>query len=97
MSELTALVAVMDGRAVGSASVIVLGSTAVLGGAATLPVFRRRGVQQALIKARLALAARAGCELAVVTADPGSSSGRNAERTGFQLICNHVTMQALAK
>ena len=97
VSELTALVAVMDGRAVGSASVMVLGSTAVLGGAATLPAFRRRGVQQALIKARLALAARAGCELAVVTADPGSNSGRNAERTGFQLVCNHVTMRALAK
>jgi len=97
VSELTALVAVMDGRAVGSASVMVLGSTAVLGGAATLPAFRRRGVQQALIKARLALAARAGCELAVVTADPGSNSGRNAERTGFQLVCNHVTMRAPAK
>jgi GNAT superfamily N-acetyltransferase len=94
VSELTALVAVMDGKPVGSASVMILGSTAVLGGAATLPAFRRQGVQQALIKARLAVAARTGCELAVVTADPGSSSGRNAERTGFQLVCNHVTMRA---
>jgi hypothetical protein len=61
----TALVAVMDGQPVGAASIMVLGASAMLGGAATL---------------------------AVVTADPGSSSGRNAERTGFQLICNHVSM-----
>jgi GNAT superfamily N-acetyltransferase len=90
----TTLVAVLDGTPVGAASVMVLGSTAMLGGAATLPAFRRRGVQRALIEARLAVAARAGCELAIVTADPGSSSGRNVERTGFQLICNHVDMRA---
>lgn len=93
---MTALVAVMDGQPIGAASVMILGSTAVLGGAATLPAFRRRGVQRALIEARLAVATRAGCTLAIVTADPGSSSGRNAERTGFQLICNHVSMRAPA-
>jgi GNAT superfamily N-acetyltransferase len=90
----SALVAMIEGTPVGAASVMILGSTAVLGGATTLPPFRRRGVQRTLIEARLALAARAGCELAIVTADPGSSSGRNAERTGFQLTCNHVGMRA---
>jgi GNAT superfamily N-acetyltransferase len=89
----SALVAVIDGTPVGAASVMVLGSIAVLGGAATLPAFRRRGVQRALIESRLAVATHAGCTLAIVTADPGSSSGRNAERTGFQLICNHVGMR----
>jgi GNAT superfamily N-acetyltransferase len=91
---MTALIALIDGEPVGAASVMVLGATAVLGGAATRPAYRRRGVQRALIEARLVVAARAGCELAVVTADPGSSSGRNAERTGFQLVCNHVGMRA---
>ncbi len=91
--EATALMAVVDGEPVGSASVMILGETAVLGGAATLPTFRCQGVQRALIEARLALATRAGCDLAVVTADPGSSSGRNAERTGFQLVCNHAGMR----
>jgi GNAT superfamily N-acetyltransferase len=94
---LTSLVAVINHQPVGAASVLVLGTTALLGGAATLPAFRRRGVQRALIDARLALAARAGCELAVVTADPGSSSGRNAERSGFQLVCNHVTLRVPSK
>ena len=50
--------------------------------------------RSALIEARLAVAIHAGCELAVITADPGSSSGRNAERAGFQLVCNHAGMQA---
>ena len=63
-------------------------------GDATLPAFRRQGVQCALIEARLAMAAQAGCDLAIVTADPGSSSGRNAERMGFQLVCTHVAMRA---
>jgi hypothetical protein len=90
----TALVALIDGEPVGAASVMLLGSTAVLGGAATLPACRRRGVQRALIAARLAVAVHAGGTLAVITADPGSSSGRNAERSGFQLVCNHVVMRA---
>jgi GNAT superfamily N-acetyltransferase len=90
----TALMAMLDGEAVGAASVMILDATALLGGAATLPAFRRRGVQRALIAARLAVAAQAGCDLAVVTADPGSSSGRNVERSGFQLVCNHVDMRA---
>jgi hypothetical protein len=92
----TALVAMMDGQPVGAASVMVLGVTALLGSAATLPTFRRRGVQRRSIEARLAVAAHAACILAVVTGDPGSSSGRNAERTGFQLIGNHVSLRTPA-
>ncbi|MGE3536178.1 MAG: GNAT family N-acetyltransferase [Candidatus Tectimicrobiota bacterium] len=94
LPEVTSLVALLDGQAVGAASVMFLDSIALLGGAATLPAYRRRGIQRALIAARLTLAARTGCALAIVTADPGSSSGRNAERSGFQLLGNHVDMQA---
>ena len=94
LTQVTSLIAVIDGKPVGAGSVMLLGATAVLGGAATLPAFRRRGIQRMLIEARLAIAARAGCTLAIVTADPGGSSGRNAERTGFQLVCNHLGMRA---
>jgi GNAT superfamily N-acetyltransferase len=97
LPEVTSLLAMHEGKAMGAASVIIMGATAVLGGAATLPACRRRGVQRALIEARLAIAAQAGCTLAIVTADPGSSSGRNAERTGFQLICNHASMRTLQR
>ena len=59
---------------------------AQLAGAATLPAFRRRGVQRALLAARLAAARRAGCDLAVVTTQPGTQSQVNAERQGFRLL-----------
>ncbi len=91
---LTAFSALLDGRPVGSASVLISGSAAVLGGAATVPRARRRGVQSALIAARLELARDSRCELAVVTADPGGTSARNAERAGFDLVCTHAVLSA---
>ena len=61
------------------------GSIAQFTGAATLPAHRRRGVQTALLAARLAAAA-AGCDLAVITTAPGTRSQRNAQRQGFDLL-----------
>jgi GNAT superfamily N-acetyltransferase len=58
----------------------------MLCGAATLPAFRRRGVQSALLHARLAQARQAGCDLAVVTTQPGSKSQENVQRAGFELL-----------
>ena len=91
---LTAFSALLDGRPVGSASVLVSGSAAVLGGAATVPRARCRGVQSALIAARLQLASDSRCDLAVVTADPGGTSARNSERAGFDLVCTHAVLSA---
>lgn len=59
---------------------------AQLCGASTLPAHRRRGVQTALLRARLRDAAAAGCELAVVTTLPGSRSQLNVQRQGFKLL-----------
>ena len=61
-------------------------------GTATLPTFRRRGVQTALIALRLLEAARAGCEYAVVSTHPGSGSQRNMERRGFRLAYTKTVM-----
>ncbi len=47
-------------------------------GTATLPEYRGRGVQSALIAKRLHEAALAGCEYAVVSTNPGSGSQRTA-------------------
>jgi GNAT superfamily N-acetyltransferase len=80
-------VARLDGEPAGGASMrLDEAGIAQLAGAATLPAFRRRGVQRALLAARLAMAARAGCDLAVVTTQPGSQSQANAERQGFRLL-----------
>jgi GNAT superfamily N-acetyltransferase len=57
-----------------------------LAGAATLPSHRRRGVQSALLRARLLDAARQGCDLAVVTTEPASKSQENVQRAGFALL-----------
>ena len=74
----------LDGRAVGCGSVQIVDGVAWLGGAATLPEFRRRGVQAALVAHRLRLAASLGCELAAVTALSNGPSARNIVRLGFQ-------------
>lgn len=89
---LTAFVATVQGEPAGSASVLVRDGIAVLGGAATLPRLRRLGVQAALIEVRLRHGADLGCDLAVVTADPGGISARNCERAGFDLVCTHAVM-----
>jgi GNAT superfamily N-acetyltransferase len=76
----------VEGEIAGGASMRIDDGVALLAGAATLPAFRRRGVQRALLRSRLADAARAGCELAVVVTQPGSISQANAQRQGFALL-----------
>jgi GNAT superfamily N-acetyltransferase len=75
-----------DGVVAGGAGLRITGEIAQLTGAATAPAHRRRGVQTALLAARLADAAKAGCEIAVVTTQPGSKSQQNVQRRGFDLL-----------
>jgi ribosomal protein S18 acetylase RimI-like enzyme len=70
----------------GGAAIRISDGLAQLAGAATLPEHRRRGVQSALLQARLLDAAQAGCDLAVVTTQPGSKSQENVQRAGFELL-----------
>ena len=58
---------------------------ALFGGAATVPELRRRGLQTALLNERMRYASEHGCDLAMMVAEPGSSSQRNAERNGFHI------------
>ena len=75
-----------DGVVAGGGAIRIYEGLAQLSGAATLPEHRRRGVQSALLHARLAEAANAGCDLAVVTTQPGSKSQENVQRAGFELL-----------
>jgi len=75
-----------SGEPAGGASFRSADGVAQLCGAGTLPAHRRRGVQAALLEHSLAEAARAGCELAVVTTLPGSKSQENVQRQGFELL-----------
>lgn len=76
----------VGGEIAGAASMRLDGGIAQLCGAATLPAFRRRGVQTALLRHRLRLARERGCEVAVVTTQPGSKSQQNAQGQGFALL-----------
>lgn len=60
-------------------------------GAGTLPEFRGRGLQTALLRVRMAAAAQAGCEYAVVITQGGTTSQRNCERLGFRVAYSKVT------
>ena len=60
-------------------------------GTATLPRFRRRGVQTALVRQILADAA-SRADLAITTTEPGSTSQRTFERLGFRLIYTRAIM-----
>ncbi|MBP1644302.1 MAG: GCN5-related N-acetyltransferase [Acidobacteria bacterium] len=80
------------GEPAGGASLRLDEGVAQLAGAATLPAHRRRGVQSALLAARLADAAAAGCDVAVVTTQPGSKSQQNVQRQGFELLYTRAVL-----
>jgi ribosomal protein S18 acetylase RimI-like enzyme len=75
-----------DGVIAGGGATRISDRLVQLSGAATLPAHRRRGVQSALLRARLLDAARQGCDLAVVTTEPASKSQENVQRAGFALL-----------
>ena len=63
---------------------------ALFGGAATIPALRRRGLQAALLAERMRYAFDHGCDLAMMVAEAGSASQRNAERKGFQIAYTRI-------
>jgi len=83
--ELVRYVAWVDGHA--AAAGVSFVSDGVLGifGTATLPRFRRRGLQSAIV-ARAMNDARGRADLVMATTEPGSISQRTFERLGFQVI-----------
>lgn len=87
-----AYLALCDGAVAGGGSVRLTDGIAQLTGAATAPAYRRRGVQSALLTARLLDAAKAGCDLAVVTTAPGSTSQKNVQNKGFQLLYTRAVL-----
>ncbi len=83
----------VDGKAAGGATLSLRGKIAGLFGASTLPDFRKRGVQTALLRARLRRAAEEGCEIGMSLAQPGSHSQRNISRLGFRTLYTRVKFE----
>ncbi|MBO2453432.1 GNAT family N-acetyltransferase [Actinomadura barringtoniae] len=88
----TRYIAELNGVVAGGASMRLAEGVAQLTGAATAPEHRRRGVQSALLSVRLADAAAAGCDIAVVTTQPGSRSQQNVQRLGFDLLYTRAVL-----
>jgi hypothetical protein len=82
--------ALIDDTPVASASLHLHEGVALLAGASTIPRFRQRGAQQALLSHRLVAAAGRGCDLAMMVTTPGSASQRNAQRAGFSVAYSRV-------
>ncbi len=77
-------IAEVEGRPVGMASFPVLDGVGCFGTAGVLPESRRRGVQTALIRRRLADAPGLGCDLALGGGSLGTTTYRNFERAGLR-------------
>jgi GNAT superfamily N-acetyltransferase len=75
----------LDGAPGAAGSLAIHEEVALFGGAATVPEMRRRGLQSALIGARMRYAFEHGCDLLMMVAGVGGESQRNAERNGFRV------------
>jgi GNAT superfamily N-acetyltransferase len=84
--------AVIDDTLAGGAGLRLVDGIAQMAGAATVPAYRRRGIQNALFTRRLADAAAEGCDLAVVITQRGSKSHQNAQRRGFHLLYTRAVL-----
>jgi len=86
------LIAWLDGRPVGGGALAMHEGVAALYGASTLPSYRRRGVQKAIILTLLSRAVEGGCDVAYTLTRPGSVSQRNVERQQFRVAYTRALM-----
>ncbi|KAA0022857.1 GNAT family N-acetyltransferase [Antrihabitans cavernicola] len=88
----TRYVALRNGEMAGGANYRVRDGVAQFAGAGTAPAHRRHGVQTALLTARIVDATAAGCDVAIVTTQPGSKSQQNVQRQGFDLLYTRAVL-----
>jgi hypothetical protein len=84
-ADAVSFLAEWDEQAVAAGSLTIHDGVALLAGASTIPEWRCRGAQRALLGSRLHYALQAGCDVAMMCAEPGTISQRNAERHGFRV------------
>jgi GNAT superfamily N-acetyltransferase len=89
-------IAEIDGQACAAGALAIHEGVALFAGASTVPEFRRRGLQTALLEARMRFACEQGCDLAMMVTEPGSNSQRNAQRQGFVIAYTRLKWQKRA-
>ena len=75
----------VDGIPAAGGSCELCAPCGALFGMTTLEAFRKRGLQRALMIARLAAAQQSRCKYVTIGSKPDSPTGRNAMRLGFQV------------
>jgi hypothetical protein len=83
----------LDGQPIATGVLSVSEGVALLAGASTIPEGRKQGAQLALLEARLRYGVKHDCDLAMMCAQPGSASQRNAERYGFRIAYTRIKWQ----
>ncbi len=83
----------LNGQPIATGALCLGEGVALLGGACTIPAARKQGAQLALLESRLRYGADHGCNLAMMCAQPGSASQRNAERHGFRIAYTRIKWQ----
>jgi GNAT superfamily N-acetyltransferase len=81
----TCFLAEIDSQPGAAGALNIHDGVALFTGASTVPEMRRRGLQAALLQERMRYASEQGCDLAMMVAEAGSESQRNAERQGFRI------------
>ncbi len=89
-SDALSFLAELDGQPIATGALSICEGVALLAGASTIPEGRKQGAQLALLDSRLRYAAEQGCDIAMMCAQPGSASQRNAERQGFRIAYTRV-------
>jgi MOSC domain-containing protein YiiM/GNAT superfamily N-acetyltransferase len=84
------LIAEQAGKPIGVAGLFTRRRVGLLATTAVLPAARGRGIQRALIAARVRLAIERRCNVVTASALVGSPSARNLERMGFGPIHEHA-------
>jgi ribosomal protein S18 acetylase RimI-like enzyme len=94
MEDARPFVATIEGKPVACGTGLVIPEHKVfaLCGAGTLSAYRGRGLQTALLCARMKAAIEAGCEYAVVVTRNRTVSQRNTERLSLQVAYSKVTV-----
>ena len=85
-----AFLAELNGQPAAAGMLSLHEGVALFAGSSTVPRFRGRGLQAALLTERMRYARQQGCDVAMVVTETGSGSQRNAERQGFRVAYTRI-------
>ncbi|MBI3132261.1 MAG: GNAT family N-acetyltransferase [Acidobacteria bacterium] len=92
LTDAWGFLAFIDGEPAGGGMLGIVEGVALLSGDGVIPRFRGRGLQKALIRARLAFARARGCDVACAGTAPSTASQRSYEACGFRAAYPKVEM-----